>query len=248
MRLRSLFGATLASLGLRRYPAIAVFTRHEPWWRRVRHVLGPEPPSPPIAYTGPPPWVQPPESELGVAVPVREALASDAEIVIGLIDCVAYSTGLEFSIAVRSKKDLDSADLGLEPPPPYGDELTLCRTQPLDTTLAKLRITRPTLGIVFMGLKEGRLAGKPATGSTGRRDDAGLAASKSSGASVRLMPQEFERLVTALASDRRQANSGCPATQGLRLEALDAKIARAQADLRWQAFVRDPVGGDSRPT
>jgi len=75
-----------------------------------------------MAYSGPPPWVQPPESELGVAVPVREVLASHAGVVIGLIDCVAYSTGFEFSIAVRSNQDLDSAELGFGPPPPYGPD------------------------------------------------------------------------------------------------------------------------------
>jgi hypothetical protein len=75
-----------------------------------------------MAYSGPPPWVQPPESELGVAVPLREVLASDEGVVIGLIDCVAYSTGFEFRIAVRSKRDLDSAEMGFGPPPPYGPD------------------------------------------------------------------------------------------------------------------------------
>jgi hypothetical protein len=71
---------------------------------------------------GPPPWTQPPESELGVAVPLREVLASDPGVVIGLIDCVAYSTGFEFSISVRSRRDLDSTEMGFGPPPPYGPD------------------------------------------------------------------------------------------------------------------------------
>jgi hypothetical protein len=67
---------------------------------------------------GPPPWLQPPESELGVAVPLREVLASDAGVVIALIDCVAFSTGFEFSIAVRSKEDLDPRQMGFGMPHP----------------------------------------------------------------------------------------------------------------------------------
>ncbi len=66
---------------------------------------------------GAPPWLQPPESELGVAVPVREVLASDTGVVIALIDCVAFSTGFEFVVAVRSKEDLDSQQMGFGMPP-----------------------------------------------------------------------------------------------------------------------------------
>jgi hypothetical protein len=121
-RLRSSLYATLAGFGWRRYPAYAVLTRREPWWRRVWRVFQPEPAPPQTTYSGPPPWVQPPESEIGVAVPLREVLASNEGLVIGLIDCVAYSTGFEFSIAVRSKRDLDSGEMGFGPPPPYGPD------------------------------------------------------------------------------------------------------------------------------
>ncbi len=121
-RLRSSLYATLAGFGWRRRPSYAVLTRREPWWRRVWHVFRPEPAPPPMAYSGPPPWVQPSESELGVAVPLREVLASDEGVVIGLIDCVAYSTGFEFRISVRSKRDLDSHEMGFGPPPPYGPD------------------------------------------------------------------------------------------------------------------------------
>jgi hypothetical protein len=126
LRLRSMLGATLAGFGWRPQGtygrAYAVLIRREPWWRRVWHVFRPEPPTPPVAYAGPPPWTQAPESELGVAVPLREVLASDSDVVIGLIDCVAYSTGFEFSIALRSKHGIDAREMGFGPPPPHGPD------------------------------------------------------------------------------------------------------------------------------
>ena len=97
-------------------------TRREPWGQRIWRVLKHEPPAPPMAYAGPPPWTQAPESELGVAVPLRELLASGSDIAIGLIDCVAYSTGFEFNITVLAKHDLHSEDMGFGPPPPYGPD------------------------------------------------------------------------------------------------------------------------------
>jgi hypothetical protein len=64
----------------------------------------------------------PPDDELGVAVPLRAVLASDANCVIGLIDCVAFSTGFEFSISARTKKEIRPEDMGFGPPPPYGPD------------------------------------------------------------------------------------------------------------------------------
>ena len=121
-RLRSMLGATLVGFGWRRPRAIVALRRREPWWRRVWHVFRPEPQAPSIAYAGPPPWIQPSEAEFGVAVPLREVLASDADVAIGLIDCVAYSNGFEFSLGLRAKHELDSIDMGFGPPPPYGPD------------------------------------------------------------------------------------------------------------------------------
>jgi hypothetical protein len=64
----------------------------------------------------------PPDDELGVAVPLRAVLASDSNCVIALIDCVAFSTGFEFSITARTKKDIRPEDMGFGPPPPYGPD------------------------------------------------------------------------------------------------------------------------------
>ena len=66
-------------------------------------------------------WLQPPESELGVAVPLREVLASDAGVVIALIDCVAYSTGFMFTIALRAKDEIDAREMGFGPPSARGE-------------------------------------------------------------------------------------------------------------------------------
>jgi hypothetical protein len=64
----------------------------------------------------------PPDDELGVAVPLRAVLASDSNCVVGLIDCVAFSTGFEFSITARTRKETRPEDMGFGPPPPYGPD------------------------------------------------------------------------------------------------------------------------------
>jgi len=117
-RLRSVWGATLAGFGWRRPRRLAALVAYprEPWWRRVWHVFRPAPPPSEVRNAGPPPWVQPPEDELGVAVPLRVVLASDSRSVIGLIDSVAFSTGFEFTIAVRTRKDIRPEELGYGPP------------------------------------------------------------------------------------------------------------------------------------
>ena len=65
---------------------------------------------------GPPPWAGPPESELGVAVPLRTVLARQPGLVIALTDCVAYSNGFNFGIAIRSANELDHRSFGFGPP------------------------------------------------------------------------------------------------------------------------------------
>jgi hypothetical protein len=67
-----------------------------------------------------PPWFGAPESELGEALPLRAVLASDVGVAVALVSCVAFSTGFEFGIAVRSKADIDSHEMGFGPPPPHG--------------------------------------------------------------------------------------------------------------------------------
>jgi hypothetical protein len=62
-----------------------------------------EPPSDPPPRPEPrrrPPWVGPPENELGASVPSRFVLARTADLAIGLGDVVAYSTGFAFRLVV----------------------------------------------------------------------------------------------------------------------------------------------------
>src|SRR6202049_1769152 len=113
-RLRSMFGATLAGFGWRtsRYSTMRlVRVPPRPWWWRLRHPFAP-PMSPPLPadFKPPPvpPWFGAPESELGEALPLRGVLASDVGVAVALVSCVAFSTGFEFGIAVRSKADIDS--------------------------------------------------------------------------------------------------------------------------------------------
>lgn len=59
-----------------------------------------------------------------------------------------------------------------------------------------------------------------------------------------VVPHAFDRLAAALAANRsarlqRLRELRQQARQGFQLEALDAEIARTQADLRWLAMVRD---------
>ncbi len=50
-----------------------------------------------------------------MAVPVRTVLVSRDRLALALIDCVAYSSGFEFSIAVRSLDEIDPERMGFMP-------------------------------------------------------------------------------------------------------------------------------------
>jgi hypothetical protein len=122
-RLRSLWFATLAGLGLHRPPRAWLRTTGYsvrvpgPFWRRWWYML--KPPPAPLADRvppAPPPWAGPPESELGVAVPIRALLANQPGLVIALTECGAFSNGFNLGIAVRSQSDLDHSAIGFGPP------------------------------------------------------------------------------------------------------------------------------------
>lgn len=51
-----------------------------------------------------------------MAVPIQEILASDSDTAIGLIDCIAFSTGFEFAIAVRAREEIDPKQMGFGRP------------------------------------------------------------------------------------------------------------------------------------
>lgn len=80
-RLRSLWGATLAGLGLTRGRSVMRLVRvpPEPLWRRFRHVLRPPAPRRDFQPLTQPSWFVPPESEIGVAASRRKRTTLDAE-------------------------------------------------------------------------------------------------------------------------------------------------------------------------
>ena len=79
------------------------------WWYRFRPSRGSAPPPvrrPPIQK-----WLQTPDDELGVAVPMQHLLTAGDEAVVVLLSCVAYTTGFELAVGIRKRN---------EPPPmPY---------------------------------------------------------------------------------------------------------------------------------
>src|SRR5438093_1608772 len=83
------------------------------------------------ARPGPPPDLSkvqrptclPPDGEFGVAVGARVVLVSEERFAIALVDCVAYSSGFEFTISYRSRDDLGRELLGFGLPPVHGPVL-----------------------------------------------------------------------------------------------------------------------------
>jgi hypothetical protein len=49
-----------------------------------------------------PPWLEPPRNEIGFAVPARLLLAQNDQVAVGLVNLVAYSTGVAFELALRA--------------------------------------------------------------------------------------------------------------------------------------------------
>jgi hypothetical protein len=54
-----------------------------------------------------PAWLGPPENELGVAVPMRIDLARSADIALGVVSVIAFSTGFSFWLAIRRRAEPD---------------------------------------------------------------------------------------------------------------------------------------------
>jgi hypothetical protein len=68
-----------------------------------------EPPSPPKepAPRRRPPWHGAPENELGVTVPLRFVLVRNDELVLAVVDAVAYSAGFSFRVALRVRPEAE---------------------------------------------------------------------------------------------------------------------------------------------
>jgi len=112
---QSVWGATMAGLGFRRS---AVFGRG----RAVGYRWARPGPPPDLSKVQRPTWL-PPDGELGVAVGTRVVLVSEERFAIALVDCVAYSSGFEFTISYRSQDDIGREVLGFGLPPVPGREL-----------------------------------------------------------------------------------------------------------------------------
>jgi hypothetical protein len=74
-----------------------------------------------------------------------------------MIDCVAYSTGFRFSLAMRSKHDIDAHAMGL-PGPPFTDEQFGFGVRFSDGREGKSSLHRPPSDLMayFQAIQEGR--------------------------------------------------------------------------------------------
>lgn len=91
--------------------------RWKRWWYRFR-----PPPAPPFRPFPHRPWMGPPDDEIGVAVPMQHRVASSAEAVVVLTDCVAYTNGFTLDVGIRKKHE--PAPLRVPPSRP-SDEMSL---------------------------------------------------------------------------------------------------------------------------
>ena len=79
----------------------------------------PPPPEPPDHHEHRrPPWFGPPDNELGVAVPVRLEIVRTENLVVAVLDLVAFGAGCTFHLAVRhrSRKEGGSPIHAFHPP------------------------------------------------------------------------------------------------------------------------------------
>lgn len=118
-RIRYLWQAALVAVGANAQSRrLVVRTPPHPFYKRWWYRLKPQralPPARPIAL---PPWVMPPEAELGVSVAARQVVSTQPGVVVGLTDCVAFSTGFQFGIAIRTKEEISASALGFGGAPP----------------------------------------------------------------------------------------------------------------------------------
>jgi hypothetical protein len=76
----------------------------------------PEPDEPEDEEFEQPDWLRPPANVLGTPMPLRLVLARTDEIAVAVTDLVAYPTGCEFKVVVRSRRrmhEIDNDPLGL---------------------------------------------------------------------------------------------------------------------------------------
>lgn len=103
------------------YARLVSYPPNTPRWKRWWYVFKP-PPAPPYRPVPRQPWMGPPDDELGVAVPMQLKVASSAEAVVVLTDCVAYTTGFSLGVGIRKKQEPEPIRF---PQPRPSDEMSL---------------------------------------------------------------------------------------------------------------------------
>src|SRR6266851_3062934 len=86
------------------YVTLRAFSADTPRWKRWWYRLRP-PPAPPYRPFARQPWMSSPDDELGVAVPMQHKLATGAEAVVVITDCVAFTTGFTLRVGIRKKHE-----------------------------------------------------------------------------------------------------------------------------------------------
>jgi hypothetical protein len=79
------------------------------WWYRIRPPSGP--PSPPVRMPPIRRFMDTPDNELGVAVPMQHLLTAGDDAVVVLTSCVAYTTGFSLGAGIRRKHDPEPVPL-----------------------------------------------------------------------------------------------------------------------------------------
>jgi hypothetical protein len=115
-------------MGRRSWVRLVSYPPDMPRWKRWWYRFKP-PPAPPFRPVPRQPWMGPPDDELGVAVPMRHTVTSDAQAVVVLTDCVAFTTGFNLGVGIRKKHEPEPmrfpAVRGFSPPRAEPDEMTI---------------------------------------------------------------------------------------------------------------------------
>jgi hypothetical protein len=76
--------------------------------------LPPRPPPEEVREPDPQPWEGPPGNEVGVSILARPLLARTSELLVGVVDMTAYSTGFAFDLVLRRFEPQELTDEWIE--------------------------------------------------------------------------------------------------------------------------------------
>jgi hypothetical protein len=120
-----------------------------------------------------PPWIEAPLDELGVGAPTRTVLLAQERLAIGLVDCVAFSTGFEFTISLRSRDDIEQSRMGFGLPPSSDGGLQISIRYPDGGLAGGRNPVGPELNEYFEAAYAGRPPAQPAGPIVGQRGGSG---------------------------------------------------------------------------